>query len=217
MDYRIIKTCNGDEIMVDAEDYEMLSAFKWFVIHSGVVRNHPRKLRATEKTSRIMHRFLMGLETNDRRQVDHINGNRLDNRKGNLRVCSGAENNRNKVTQVNNTSGFKGVSFYRRRQKFHARVQVYGRTHHVGYFDTAEDAYKAYCKTALRLHGEYANLDLNRFDLLDRLDLFTTIACDEDSRDMYGEAAKTIRSLRKRNAELEAMQRAAEADTRSAA
>jgi hypothetical protein len=76
-------------------------------------------------------------------QVDHINGDRTDNRIANLRLATNRENSINSAKNKNNTTGFTGVS--RHRGRFRAQIKVYGRQIFLGYFDCPEAAYKAYC------------------------------------------------------------------------
>jgi hypothetical protein len=88
--------------------------------------------------------------------VDHIEGNRADNRWNMLRVISASQNAINSKTYRNNTSGFKGVSFHKGVKKFQARLTIEGQTLFGGFHDTAEEAYFHYCILADAFHGEYA-------------------------------------------------------------
>jgi len=90
-------------------------------------------------------------------EVDHINGQKTDNRLGNLRLATKAENRRNVKTRSDNKTGFKGVSFCKRTGRYKAQIR-HGQTHpkFLGYFDTPEQAATAYRKAALELHGEFA-------------------------------------------------------------
>ena len=87
--------------------------------------------------------------------VDHINGNRLDNRKVNLRVCRLYENNRNIGISPKNTSGYKGVSFISKKRKWRAYIHIKGRQKHLGLFETAEEAAQAYETAAAKFFGTY--------------------------------------------------------------
>lgn len=104
-----------------------------------------------------MHRFIMDAPKGQ--QVDHINGNKLDNRKSNLRICSHSENLRNQRKPKDNKSGFKGVSWHKGAKRWCAEIRSNGKRHHLGYFDTAEDAAKAYDIAATLIHGDYARLN----------------------------------------------------------
>ena len=92
------------------------------------------------------------------KQVDHINRNKLDNRFANLRICSPSQNNWNcGVKRKNNTSGFKGVSKY--KKKWVATIQANREHIHIGYFKNKVKAAKAYNQAALKYHGEFAGLN----------------------------------------------------------
>lgn len=146
---REIVLSQGKVALVDAEDYERISQFKWNF--NG--RYAKRTVLVDGKYITIMlHNFIMN--TPEGMVVDHIDGNRLDNRKTNLRICTRLENSWNQKPR-NNVSGYKGVSFYKPRNKWRARIgQDY-----IGLFDTKEEAAKAYNLKAKRLYGEFANLN----------------------------------------------------------
>jgi hypothetical protein len=99
-----------------------------------------------------VHRLLMGLKPGDKRQVDHINSNRLDNRRCNLRVCTCRENRRNARKRKDNTSGYKGVIRLARDGTYRAVLAVGG-------FATAEEAARVYDTMAEVVYGEYALLN----------------------------------------------------------
>jgi hypothetical protein len=88
-------------------------------------------------------------------QVDHINGERGDNRWDNLRLATPSQNQWNKGPQRNNTSGFPGVHQHKRTGKYIARLKYKGRPIHLGSFTTAREASKARELTAKALRGEY--------------------------------------------------------------
>lgn len=89
--------------------------------------------------------------------VDHINGNRADNRFSNLRVVGRIGNAQNRRTNSTNRSGFKGVSWHKRVRRWVAKIQWNRREKHLGYFDTASEAHEFYCLAADMLHGQFAN------------------------------------------------------------
>lgn len=89
--------------------------------------------------------------------IDHINGNPFDNRICNLREATTSQNGRNRGLQKNNASGFKGVWWNAEKRKWRAGVCCAGKRHCLGYYDTPEEAHKAYCKKARELHGDFVN------------------------------------------------------------
>lgn len=153
-----IFTKNGDRILVDDENFEELNEYRWHLDGRGYAqRTGPTGLPKPKRRSVYMHRQLLGLAHGDGRHGDHCNMNKLDNQKANLRVCSHAENMRNRKAYANNTSGFKGVGFDKRDKKWRADIWLNGKHKHLGYFSTPEAAYSAYCQAATELHGAFAN------------------------------------------------------------
>ena len=134
--------------LVDA-NFAYLAKDKWALTHYGYAR------RTTDKMP--MHRLLSGA-TNGQ-VIDHINGDRLDNRLSNIRLCTQADNSKNQKIKSNNTSGYKGVYYDKKVRKFIARVKSNYRTHLAGSYKTSIEAARAYNKLALELHGDYARLN----------------------------------------------------------
>lgn len=89
-------------------------------------------------------------------EVDHRDGNPLNNRQDNLRECTHAQNQKNVPRPSHNTSGFKGVYWCKQSQKWRARIAIDGKCKHLGLFITAEEAGAAYDAAAVANHGEYA-------------------------------------------------------------
>jgi hypothetical protein len=92
----------------------------------------------------------------DNMQIDHINQCKNDNRIINLRLASPAENRHNVSATKGSTTGYKGVSYNKERNKYHAQIMSNRVSYHLGYFETPELAHMAYCKAAAELHGEFA-------------------------------------------------------------
>ena len=90
--------------------------------------------------------------------VDHKNGDGLDNRRANLRFASASQNNSNSRIRASNSTGFKGVTFDRGRQKWRAQISVGGRVINLGRYETPEDAHAAYAQSAQKHYGEFARL-----------------------------------------------------------
>ena len=88
--------------------------------------------------------------------IDHINGNKSDNRISNLRLANKSLNGANREKPANNSSGFKGVYWHKQRQKWHASIAFEGRKHSLGLHPTADEAHEAYKVAAEKLFGEFA-------------------------------------------------------------
>ena len=151
---KVILTRKGEEILVDDEDYEVLSQYVWHIERTGYAKRG-FKIKGRCK-SMLMHRQILGLEIGVKVDVDHINGNRRDNRRCNIRICTRAQNMCNREKLSNNTSGYKGVSL-KDGSRWCAQIKINGRKKHIGCFDTPEQAHAAYCRAALEAHGEFAN------------------------------------------------------------
>jgi hypothetical protein len=133
-------------IICDDEDYELLSSFKWSISRGYALYCKDNKV---ESCHRLLTNCPKGL------QVDHINGNRLDNRRENLRIVTSQQNNMNRSIGKNNTSGYKGVTYKTRDKKFAAQIKLNGKIKSLGHFHTAIEANQVYQAKALELFGEY--------------------------------------------------------------
>lgn len=91
-------------------------------------------------------------------ELDHVNCLRTDNRIVNIRPATHAENGRNRTMRSDNTTGYKGVSWNKRDQRFQARICVDQKLKHLGYFDTVEEAGAAYARAAKEHFGEFARI-----------------------------------------------------------
>jgi hypothetical protein len=91
--------------------------------------------------------------------IDHIDGNRANNRIANLREATNAENLHNRGKNANNKSGFKGVSWENRARRWRAVIVARGRQIYLGHYDNPEAAHAAYCEAAKKYHGEFARVE----------------------------------------------------------
>jgi hypothetical protein len=90
-------------------------------------------------------------------QIDHVNGDRLDNRISNLRVADNAENNRNKGKPKSNSSGYKGVCLHKASGTYRTYITVKGKQHSLGYYATVEEAAEVVRKARVSFEGEFTN------------------------------------------------------------
>ena len=154
-----IMLTQGKYTLVDNEDYEWLSQWKWRWSPNGEHTGYATS-RITidgKKTCLFMHRMILGLKKG--KIGDHINGNGLDNRRCNLRKCTIAQNNQNSRKQRNNSSGYIGVSWEALAKKWRARICYNGIKKQLGLFSDVEDAAMVYDRAAKKYHGEFATLN----------------------------------------------------------
>lgn len=161
---REIQLTQGKITLVDDEDFEFLSQWKWqFHIghsrHTGYARRSEYPLGRYGKQKLIwLHHIVMNVLTGF--NVDHINGNGLDNQKVNLRICDNSQNQHNARLRKDNKSGYKGVSFYKTRQIWQVQITIKTKKIHVVYFENKETAALAYNAAAREYFGEFARLNL---------------------------------------------------------
>lgn len=147
--------------LVDDADYDWLSQWKWYALNmNGNFYAHRNSSKINSKSHLIsMSRFILGLEKGDKRQGDHRNHNTLDNRRNNLRICTQQQNQRNRKTNSNTFSQYKGVSWNKHAKKWHAQITINGTRKHLGYFIEEKDAAEAYNIAALEKFGEFICLN----------------------------------------------------------
>lgn len=154
-----IPLTQGKVALVDDEDYEFLVQWKW-CFDCGYATRGARIPKTRRQVHVYMHRLIV--RPTDGAHVDHVNGNRLDNRRGNLRLASLSENACNRPVQSNNLSGFKGVSRHLTAAlnlRWAAQLHVRGRRVCHSYHDTPEEAARAYDAAAIKHHGAFARLN----------------------------------------------------------
>jgi len=130
------------DVLVDDEDFAVLSENKWFITSNGYVGRSQKV--GGKKTTVLMHRQL--LNTPYKMDTDHINRNKLDNRRKNLRIVSRRQNMLNVGILRNNTSGERGVVWAPWANKWRAKSRLDGKHVHIGYFDSTKEAGVAYKK-----------------------------------------------------------------------
>ena len=152
----VIVKIMGYDVILSEIDVEKVLEKKWSKKEGRKDRVY-FLCKTPERRSLYLHRFIMECPAN--MQVDHINMNTLDNRRENLRICTSAENSRNKGKCKRNKSGFKGVDWQKQLKKWRAQIQYNYKTIHLGLFSSPELAHKAYCEAAVKYYGEFARFE----------------------------------------------------------
>lgn len=152
-------------VLYDAEDEELVETHTWHVVHKTASRDRFIYARTSIKQRQIcLHHLIMN--TPKGMHTDHINGNTLDNRRSNLRICTAQQNFQNRKLRSDSSTGFKGVSYQKKRKgminalskPWRAMIASGGRKN-IGYYATAEEAARAYDAKAKELHGKFAKLN----------------------------------------------------------
>lgn len=158
---KLIPITKGKFAMVDDDMFDRLSAFKWFAQHSGntwYACRHPPMIMG--KRIGLIHMHRVVLEKHRRRgKVDHRDRNGLNNQRSNLRPATNLGNAANKAPGVTNKTGYKGVFFFKSRNKYSANIQSKNGDAFLGYYDSPVDAAKAYNEAAKAAYGEFAYLN----------------------------------------------------------
>lgn len=150
-----IPLTKGYEAIIDAADVSLVERWNWAArVKPNAVYAFRTSQRNGKKSDIKLHRFILSAPAD--LDVDHINGNGLDNRRENIRLATPSENMRNRGPNCRNTSGFKGVSFHKLTAKWESRIWSEGKQVVLGYFDTPELAHDAYVEAARRYHGAFA-------------------------------------------------------------
>ena len=146
-----IPLTQGKFALVDDGDYSDLIRFKW-QYHMGYAKRGMKCIK--------MHRQIFKLvNVPPRIEIDHINGNKLDNRRCNLRICNRSQNVKHVSKRKDTKNTYKGVHFVKNRNKWIARIQIDGHRIHSGYYPTQIEAAKRYDQLAKRFHREFAYLN----------------------------------------------------------
>jgi len=160
-----IALTQGQIAIVDDADYEWLNRYKWFAHkgHNNIWYAERGEWVNGKRRTITMHRFILALKDGDPREGDHKNHKGLDNQRCNLRICTPAQNQHNRLPQRNKSSVFKGVHLVNRYYKdkiykyWLSVIRLEGHGIHLGNFDTEIEAAKAYDLKAIELFGEYAH------------------------------------------------------------
>lgn len=147
-----IPLTQGKFALVDDIDSSFVSSFKWCIKKHGRTF-YAKYSRHKKPHTTYMHVLIMqppkGME------IDHIDGDGLNNQRKNLRVCTHAENMKNSQKRLGNKSGFKRVFFLKESGRWSASIGVNGKRLHLGHFLSKEKAHEAYLRACARYHGIY--------------------------------------------------------------
>lgn len=145
-EYLTIITSKGEKIKADICDYEVLKKYSWCISKTGyAVANIKGKVTK-------LHRYILNCKPKE--IVDHINRDKLDNTRKNLRICSQKENGKNLGLKINNTSGYPGIRITK-NGKFNVRITVDFKEIHIGNFETMEEAIKEKEFANKKYYGEF--------------------------------------------------------------
>lgn len=160
---KIIELTKGKVTVVDEKDFAWLSRFSWFV---ECPTNSPHLVYAVRKIRkpngkygrRLMHREITGAP--DGVEIDHHNGDGLDNRRKNLRPATPSQNQANARKHADaQHSIYKGVTWHKGNEKYQASIQFQKRRHYLGHFSNQTHAARAYNAAAIKFFGDYARLN----------------------------------------------------------
>lgn len=157
-----IRLSNGMVAKVDDADLEWLSRWNWHSMGEGRKR-YAGRLERRGSGVRVfisMHRALMGFP--EGKQVDHINGDSLDNRRGNLRICDHFGQHRNARKSARGRSPYRGVAWMKNMGRWQVRITVTGKKLFLGYTATDEEGARIYDEAARKHHGEFACVNFPR-------------------------------------------------------
>lgn len=151
-----IQLTQGQVALVDDQDYEFLSQWKWYAQKD---RYTYYAVRRDGKKRMKMHRQVLGLGYDSNLVGDHRDHNGLNNQRSNLRVATKSQNAANRLSRKNSTSKYLGVSIDRLGKSWQVHVVKGKAQKYVGLFDNEESAALAYNKAAAEIHGEFASLN----------------------------------------------------------
>ncbi len=157
----LVVSVSGKTAVIDAEDWPLIKQYKWYALCTG----RHRKIwyfstNSTEGRTIYLHRLIMNAAPGE--EVDHIDGNGLNNQRSNLRKCSHAQNLRKAHVSRPAASGYRGV--YLHGPSWRVRVNIGGKQRSFGIFKSKEDAARVYDNEMRKLFGEFAVLNFPNSD-----------------------------------------------------
>jgi hypothetical protein len=159
---KTIPLSKGKVTLVDDKDYNRVAVLHWYASkEKGLwyARAYCGKSNTLNQTTVRMHRLILGIMNNPNIQVDHRDGDGLNNRRLNLRVATNAQNSMNRRKKIGCLSQYKGVYLDKRYNKWRASIMFNKKRYHLGHYSNEKDAALAYNRKALEFFGEYALLN----------------------------------------------------------
>lgn len=144
-------TSQGVNFLYDDEDEALVKQYTWCLSKRGYI------ITSVNRRKVCLHRMILPIDSGF--DIDHINGNKLDNRRSNLRVCTHQQNCFNQKKRCTNTSGYIGVSKMKRVNRYEAYINLSGKKIYIGLYDTALEAAINRDIAALYYYGEFARLN----------------------------------------------------------
>jgi len=157
-EYGIGYTSKGTEFYFDIEDYNKIKNFTWYIGKDGYVVEKYKKIMTR------MHRLVMKLNKDNPIKVDHIDRKRNDNRKMNLRFATSSKNGMNKGLQSNNSTGFVGVSWDKKNNKWYTAIKINQKVVFIGRFSDIDIAITERLKAEIKYFGKEFAPQRNLFE-----------------------------------------------------
>ena len=157
---REISLTQGKIALVDDTDFDWLNQWRWYANRLGGIYYVARNGSNPNRRKILMHRFILNVPKG--LEIDHRDGDGLNNRRTNLRICTHQENQHNQQPQKNRSSAFKGVHWCASARKWVSRIKVDGIEKYLGCFTNELEAARIYDMATLRFHGEFARPNFSR-------------------------------------------------------
>lgn len=149
-----IPLTQGKIALIDDEDYERIIQYHWYADKHGYTYYARRSFNNKHD---YLHRFIMNAKPGE--QIDHLDGNGLNDQKYNLRIVNNSQNHMNSKKHLDGLNKYKGISWNKRKKKWVATICLNYKHIHLGFFINELDAARAYDEAAKKYHGEYARLN----------------------------------------------------------